>query len=98
MTKLKKQIPIPLALRITRLVFPTLEKVSRRLAVSYFYGIFFTPLRYKTPEKEIEAEATAEKFTVISNGKKVQCYQWGDASKPYVIVVHGWAGRATQFR
>jgi pimeloyl-ACP methyl ester carboxylesterase len=28
----------------------------------------------------------------------VQCYQWGDETKPYVLVVHGWAGRSTQFR
>lgn len=33
----------------------------------------------------------------MAAGKKIQCYRWGDFSK-YVLVVHGWAGRATQFR
>jgi len=101
MTKHKRTkgtIPTPWALRVARVMFLIIEKISSRLAIHYLEEIFFTPLRYKTPEKELEAEATAEKFTVTSNGKKVQCYQWGDPSKPYVLVVHGWAGRATQFR
>lgn len=94
----KKPIPMPLPLRITRWVFPKLEKISGRLAVKYFDKIFFTPLKFKTPEKELEAAASAKKFQVICDSKKVQCYEWGDESKPYVLVVHGWAGRATQFR
>jgi pimeloyl-ACP methyl ester carboxylesterase len=78
--------------------FPKLERISTRLSGWYFEKIFFTPFRYKTPEKELEAEAMAKLFSVTSAGKKVQCYQWGDESKPYVLVVHGWAGRSTQFR
>ena len=89
---------MPLPLRITRWVFPKLEKISGSLAVKYFDKIFFTPLKFKTPEKEIEAAVSAKKFQVICDSKKVQCYEWGDESKPYVLVVHGWAGRATQFR
>lgn len=97
MTK-KRPIKIPLAFRLIRWGFPKLEKISTRLSGWYFEKIFFTPFRYKTPEKELEAEATAELFSVTCAGKKVQCYQWGDESKPYVLVAHGWAGRATQFR
>lgn len=48
------------------------------------------------PEKEKRAETFAIKFSVEVAGKKVQCYAWG-SGKP-VLVVHGWAGRATQFR
>ena len=41
-------------------------------------------------------EREAEK-TVLNVGKKrIQCYSWG--SGPMVLVAHGWAGRATQFR
>ncbi len=97
MTK-AKPIKIPFAFRIIRWSFPKLEKISTRLSGWYFEKIFFTPFRYKTPEKELEAEATAKLFSVIAAGKRVQCYQWGDDSKPYVLVVHGWAGRSTQFR
>ncbi len=85
-------------MRIIRWGFPKLEKISARLSGIYFEKIFFTPFRYKTPEKELETETSAHPFTVLCEGKKVQCYQWGDEAKPYVLVAHGWAGRATQFR
>jgi esterase/lipase len=94
----KKPIPVPLPLRIMRWVFPKIEKISTTLAVHYLEKVFFTPLRFKTPEKELEAEASAQMFSVMCNDRKVQCYQWGNESRPYVLVVHGWAGRATQFR
>lgn len=97
MTK-KRPIKIPFTFKVIKWVFPKLEKISTRLSGSYFEYIFFTPFRYKTPEKELEAEATAKLFSVTSEGKKIQCYQWGEDSKPYILVVHGWAGRATQFR
>lgn len=97
MTK-SKPITIPFAFKMIRWIFPKLEKISPRLSGWYFEKIFFTPFRYKTPEKELEAEATAKLFSVTGAGKKVQCYQWGNESKPYVLVVHGWAGRSTQFR
>lgn len=89
---------MPWAIRITQFLFPIIEKLSLTLAVKYFDRIFFTPFRYKTPVRELATEKDAEKFSLTSNGKRIQCYQWGDESKPYVLVMHGWAGRATQFR
>lgn len=67
------------------------------MAYKFFLTLFFTPLRYKTPDKERKAETFSDAFTVIVAGKKVQCYQWGNADKT-VLLIHGWAGRATQFR
>jgi pimeloyl-ACP methyl ester carboxylesterase len=96
--QVKKPIPIPLALRFIQTAFPILEVISVRLAIQYFASIFFTPMRYKTPEKELAAQKLAEKFSVVCDGKRIQCYEWGDTTKPYVLVIHGWAGRATQFR
>jgi pimeloyl-ACP methyl ester carboxylesterase len=75
-----------------------LEWISTRLAVIYFEKIFFTPLRYKTPHKEKEFESSASLFNIESNGKLIQGYEWGASTNPYVLVIHGWAGRATQFR
>jgi len=88
---------IPLPLKMVRWVFPKLERVSTRLAVNYFEKIFFTPLRYKTPYKEREFEASAHFFD-IDWKRRIQGYEWGDSTNPYVLVIHGWAGRATQFR
>ncbi|HYG03176.1 MAG TPA: alpha/beta fold hydrolase [Chryseosolibacter sp.] len=83
-------------LRAVRWTFPKVEKVAPFLAHRYFVKIFFTPLRYRVPEKEQVIEKTAEKFHVFVAKKKVQCYSWG--SGPVVLLAHGWAGRATQFR
>ena len=40
----------------------------------------------------------AQSFSLRVQGKKVHGYSWGDAQLPMVLFVHGWAGRATQFR
>jgi pimeloyl-ACP methyl ester carboxylesterase len=88
----------PLLLKLVRWFFPRLEKFAPPIAHRYFLKIFFTPLRYKTPEKELIAEKFARKFSITVGDKVIQCYEWGDESMPYVLLVHGWAGRATQFR
>ena len=59
--------------------------------------LFFTPIGYKTPEKERNAEKFAQLFSIEVKGIKIQCYAWGTADKT-VLLIHGWAGRATQFR
>lgn len=86
----------PFILKFVRWLFPKLEIVAPFLAHRYFVKIFFTPLRYPLPEKEREVQARSEKFTIHVLDKKIQCYSWG--SGPLVYVVHGWAGRASQFR
>ncbi|MFN3840364.1 MAG: alpha/beta hydrolase [Cyclobacteriaceae bacterium] len=93
----KKKDKTPPALKVIRWVYPKLENVFPFLAYRLFVYIFFSPLRYKPTPKEIKAESFSKKFTLSAAGKKIQCYRWGDFSK-YVLVVHGWAGRATQFR
>ena len=86
-----------MALRIIPAIFPWLEKLTPAIANRFFAYLFFTPIGYPTPEKEKKAETFAEKFIILADGRHIQCYQWGNASKT-ILVVHGWAGRATQFR
>lgn len=93
-----KQNKVPLILRVIRWSFPKLEFISAPLALSFFERIFFTPFRYKTPIKELETESLASTFHIDLEGKAIKAYEWGEAAKPYVLVIHGWAGRATQFR
>jgi hypothetical protein len=73
-----------------------MEKIVPSLAHRFFITIFFTPLNYNVPEKEKAIEKEAARFIVSAAGKRIQCYSWGKG--PVVLVVHGWAGRATQFR
>jgi pimeloyl-ACP methyl ester carboxylesterase len=93
---LKKKDNTPLLLKFVRWVFPKLELIAPSLAHRYFIRIFFTPLKYRVPEKEKEIRQRAHKFELRVDGKKIQCYEWGKG--PVVLLVHGWAGRASQFR
>lgn len=94
---MKKKNKTPLPLRIIPKVFPWFEKFAPALANRFFVYLFFTPINFRTPEKELKAETFSEKFTLNVSGKKIQCYRWGNNGKT-ILVVHGWAGRATQFR
>ncbi len=96
MTK-KKKDHTPFILKLIQWGYPKAEAIVPPLAYRFFLTLFFTPLKYKAPEKEKQAESFSEKFTVTVSGKKIQCYRWGSADKT-VLFIHGWAGRSTQFR
>lgn len=88
---------VPLALRLNQWFFPKLERIAPGLAQKYFIKLFLTPFRYKLPEKEIEFQKTATLFELQSSTGKIQGYSWGTEGPP-VLLLHGWAGRAMQFR
>ena len=77
-------------------MFPLLEKTAPFLAHRFFISIFFTPLNYRVPPKEKILEREASRFQIRVAGKNIEGYLWGQG--PLVLLVHGWAGRATQFR
>ena len=89
---------MPMLLRATQWAFPRLERWAPFLAHRIFRLVFYVPLKYRVPEKEKEYEQSAQQFSIQVDGKKIQGYSWGNAAHPYVLLVHGWAGRATQFR
>jgi pimeloyl-ACP methyl ester carboxylesterase len=93
----KKTVKTPLALRVIPAVFPWLERLAPFLANRFFRYLFFTPISYPIPDKERKAEKFSENFVLSVGDMKIQCYRWGE-SKKTILVVHGWAGRATQFR
>lgn len=97
MKKAKKKVKIPLALRVIPRVFPWLERLAQPVANRLFRFLFFTPIGYRIPEKEAKAETFAKTFKLSVGSMRIQCYQWGEGPKT-VLAVHGWAGRATQFR
>ena len=85
-------------LRLMRWIFPKLERWTPALATRVFVQLFFTPLHYGLPPKEqVWAQQARLSFQIIG-GKKVVVYEWGDPAKPYLLFIHGWAGRGTQFR
>ena len=92
----KKKDRTPPLLKAIRWLYPKVEKISPATAHRYFVNLFFTPFNYPVPPKERKAETFAHRFTISVAKKKVQCYSWGEGIP--VLVIHGWAGRATQFR
>jgi len=92
----KKKYKEPGLQRLIRAGFPWLERFAPALANRLFVYIFFTPFRYKTPVKEEASARFAELEFMDYRNQKVCVYRWGRG--PWVWVVHGWAGRATQFR
>jgi pimeloyl-ACP methyl ester carboxylesterase len=91
-----KKNKTPFLLRLVQWIYPKLERIFPSIAHRFFITIFFTPLNYSVPAKEKTIEKQANKFTLQLEGKTIQCYSWG--AGPAVLLVHGWAGRATQFR
>ena len=94
---MRKKDKTPRLLKLIRWIFPKLEWLMPSVAHKTFINLFFIPFHYTPTEKEKKAETFAEKFTVDVNGKRIQCFSWGQGKK-VVVVIHGWAGRATQFR
>ena len=72
----------PLPLRILRTVYPVLEKTIPGIAFKVAFRLFFTPIRYDTPDRELPIQEKAEKFTAKINGKRTQFYSWGDKQNP----------------
>jgi len=88
----------PFLLRMVRAAFPIFERVAPFISDRIFRIVFYVPLKYPVPDKEREIEEEAVTSQLDVNGKSIVVRTWGDLSKPYVLLVHGWAGRATQFR
>ena len=84
-------------MRFIRWTYPKLERVFPGLAHKMAFELFFTPLRYKRPQREARAYEQAKKTKEIVAGKKTVFYSWGNPNDPVVLLVHGWMGRATQF-
>jgi pimeloyl-ACP methyl ester carboxylesterase len=94
----KKKNNVPWLLRFVRAIFPILEKIAPFLSDRIFRLVFYVPLRYPTPERELEVAREGVDFSLQVGDKTIRGRQWGNPEHPYVLLVHGWAGRATQFR
>lgn len=78
-----------------RRTFALLEILSPLMTSKLATCLFFTPIRFKTPKKEIDLSKKSIKNTIKFKNNKIKVYEWGTADKA-ILLVHGWAGRATQ--
>jgi len=94
---MKKKTKLPLFLRLIHWAFPKVETVSSYLASEWAWKLFFTPFRFTPPATEAETAEKATLFKLSVENIEIQGYEWGQGDKT-ILVLHGWSGRATQFR
>jgi pimeloyl-ACP methyl ester carboxylesterase len=75
----------------------TLSVVAPNLAGKLGFRIFCTPFAVGLKDYQLKFLSTAEKFTIVIEGKKVQCYKWGNGSKK-ILFVHGWASHTFRWK
>lgn len=95
MTKRKKPVTeIPKFIIYT---FKFLDKISTRLTTLLAVKLFSTPIKYKTPKRELEYYNKSQKYfiDIPAIKKKIRVFEFGNFEKK-VIIVHGWSGRGTQ--
>lgn len=71
--------------------------ISIDLVTSISAKIFTTPIKHKTPNRELKMDAVSMQETLFipKINKSVVVYHYGDSPKK-VLLVHGWSGRGTQ--
>ena len=86
------QIPKPV-LVVAKLV----QFVSHKLAVLFSARLFTTPIRFKTPKRELAMEESSQKSRLFipEITKEIQVLSYGYSDKK-VLLAHGWSGRSTQ--
>ena len=74
-----------------------LRWVSPKACTKFILKIFFTPISFKTPEREKVMQKSAKNILepISSINKEVNVYEYG-YSKRKILLVHGWSGRGTQ--
>ena len=74
-----------------------LQWISEDLTVKYAIRLFFTPIKFRMPERELpmDRESRQSKLLVPSINKTINIYEYGEGEKK-ILLVHGWNGRGTQ--
>jgi len=90
---------VPLALHLLRLTYNTLGRIFPAYFGKRAYELWFTTIKYKTPNYEKNVLKTASIESVDVNGLNVSVYIWQDSkvkSKATLLFIHGWTGRGSQ--
>jgi pimeloyl-ACP methyl ester carboxylesterase len=74
-----------------------LQFLSHKLVVVFVAKLFITPLKFKTPKREIAMDESSQKntLTIPEINKEIHVLSYGYSDKK-VLLAHGWAGRRTQ--
>ena len=74
-----------------------LEAIHWRLSLAFAIKLFYTPVKFPIPKREIEIRNSATCVDIpLNKGRHGRLFKWGTGEKK-VILMHGWSGRASQF-
>ena len=90
--------PEPAGLRWVRWQLGALWAVAPALGFRQAWRVFTTPRRLPTKAWEAPALAEARRRNVMAETGPVAVYEWGEATAPAVLLVHGWEHRASFWR
>ncbi|MBC7448286.1 MAG: alpha/beta fold hydrolase [Hymenobacteraceae bacterium] len=85
----------PAGLRVLRAGFSALHRVAPELAFRAAWQLFTTPRSPAPKAWEVDALASARPAHVAFRTGALAVYEWGPATGPAVLLVHGWEHRAT---
>ena len=83
-------------MKLLRAVLGILQPVSPGAAAWLAERLFFTPARYKGSALERVALASARRFELRVDRRRVVGWRWGERARPVVYLVHGWASRGSR--
>lgn len=95
----KKTLNHKQSLKIPKLILlfsKVIASISPKLSVLFSAKLFTTPIKHKTPKRELEMESKSiqKLIEIPSINKKVMVYEYGKSDQK-ILLSHGWSGRGT---
>lgn len=96
MTK-KSSSSYPLKYQFLQRIAPMVDRLAPAIAGRLAKTAFFKPIQFPTPAQEIALRNKAREVVYEVKGKKIFAYVWNDTGNETMLLMHGWASRATHF-
>lgn len=89
----KQLLKIP---KLILLFSKIIASISPKLSVLFSAKLFTTPIKHRTPKRELEMEKKSiqKLIEIPAINKKVMIYKYGESDKK-ILLSHGWSGRGT---
>ncbi|MGD8926162.1 MAG: alpha/beta hydrolase [Thioalkalispiraceae bacterium] len=91
-----KKRKMPVHIKLMGALLSVTGSIWPWLSCSLAYRIWFSTPRYSESKRESIWRKSAETETVKINHNKIAIYRWGETDRGYVLLLHGWSGRASQ--
>lgn len=94
----QKVVQSMLAPKKVQLFCKGVQFISKTLAAKLTIKLFYMPIRFKRPERELAMWESSQKkrIKIKAINKEINVLSYGYSPKK-VLLVHGWSGRGTQF-